>query len=108
MKVHIEFRVGAKLDLFAEGGLYGGIAKVVGGIEGTIFDANVGLRLYIYILDGFHEIYINFSINAIKIRGYAETEVDIWFYKAKLVLFEKEFGLKVLLLNMYYYLKVEF
>ena len=108
LKVHIEFRVGAKLDLIAEGGLYGGIAKVVGGIEGTLFDANVGLRLYVYILDGFHEIYINLSINAIKIRGYAETEIDIYIYKSKLVLFEKEFGLKVPLLNMYYYLKVDF
>ena len=108
IKINVEFRIGAKVDLVTELGLYGGIAKVYGGFEGTILDANVGFRFMMHIFDGYFEIYINLSVNAFQCRLYVETAVNLFVYEAKAVLYDKKFGLEVPLLNAYSYIKISF
>ena len=108
LKIKLEFRIGAKLDLVAELGLYAGIASVYGGVEGTFFDANVGFRFMLHIFDKFYEIYINLSINAFQCRYYVEAAVNLFIYKTKAVLIDEKFGLEVPLLNVYSYVKKDF
>ena len=100
-----EFSVGFKIDAVAEGGIYAGIVSAYGGVSGTILDVKASLKVYLLLLDGQLDFYTNLSINAIQIRFYVEVEAGVWFFKTKVVLLEKSFGLTAPLLNMYYYVK---
>ena len=76
----------------AEIGVYAGFASVCGGVEGTIFDARIGFKIYISIKDGYADLYIYFQLNSFLFKIFIEAQVKVVFWKIKIVLYENEFS----------------
>jgi hypothetical protein len=108
IKPYTELSVGAKIDGIAEGGLYGGIASIYGGLSGTLIDAKLQGKLYVYVLKAYIDDLISLSIYALQFRVYVESEIKILWWTNKIVLLEYTFGLKKPLLNLYFYVRKNF
>ena len=106
--VYAEIYFGLKLDIIGEIGLYGGIASIYGGIAGTILDAKFQIKLQICYVGGYIDAFMSLSLNALQFRVYVETQVKILWWKVKIVLLEKTFGLTQPLLNIYLYTRKNF
>jgi len=100
---NVEVYFGLKLDIVGEIGLYGGIASIYGGISGTLLDAKFQMKIHLYFVGGYVDAFMSLSINALQFRAYVETQVKILWWKVKVVLLEKTFGLKQPLLNIFIY-----
>ena len=101
----IDLTIGAKLDAFAEAGLYGGIAEIAGGISGTLVDARCGFRILISIGEQYVDLYAYLTISAFQFRVYVEARVNLIFWKGKAKLFDKTFGLKEPLFTAEFYIR---
>ena len=101
----IDFTIGAKLDAYAEAGIYGGIAELAGGISGTFLDARVGFRLIISIDELYIDLYIYLKISAFQFRLYVEARVNLLFWKGRVKLVDKMFGMKDPLFELSFYLR---
>ena len=101
----IDLTIGAKLDAFAEVGIYGGVAELAGGISGTFLDARCGFRLIISIAELYIDLYIFLTISAFQFRVYVEARVNLLFWKGKAKLIDKTFGIKEPLLEASFYLR---
>ena len=91
-RVLLEFSVGVKVNVRAEIGLFSGFLNVCGGVEGTIFDARAGIRIYLSVKDGYADLYIYFQLNSFLFKIFIEVQVKVVFWKIRIVLYEKEFS----------------
>ena len=109
---YITFRIGLKLSVTAEAGLFTGFLDAYAGIEGVLLDVSAQFRFFVYFNKLYYEFYTNFRISALQFRIYVEVLVQIklifWTIKIKKTLYEKSFGLTTPLLNIYYYVKLNF
>ena len=109
---YVTFSIGLKLAVTAEAGVYTGFLDVYAGVEGILLDVTCQFRFYVYFNKLCYEFYTNFRISALQFRIYVEVLVQIWlvFYtvKIKKTLYDQSYGLTTPLLNMYYYVKLNF
>ena len=105
---NVEVYFGLKLDIVGEIGLYGGIASIYGGISRTLLDAKFQMKIHLYFVGGYVDAFLSLSINALQFRVYVETQVKILWWKVKIVLLEKTFGLTQPLLNIFLYTRKNF
>ena len=89
----IDFSLGIKVNVFAEVGLYGGVASLRGGIEGTLADVKLGLRILINFVDKYTDIYIYILFNAFRFTVYIVEEVDFKIWKGSAKLVDISFGM---------------
>ena len=109
---YVTFTIGLRLSVTAEAGVYTGFLDVYAGVEGVLLDVTAQAKFYVYFNKLYYEFYTNFRISSLQFRIYVEVLVQIFliFYtiKIKKSLFDKSFGLTTPLLNMYYYVKLNF
>ena len=101
-----------RLSVTAEAGVFTGFLDVYAGVEGVLLDVTAQFKFYVYFNKLYYEFYTNFRISALQFRIYVEVLVQIFlvFYtiKIKKSLYDKSYGLTTPLLNMYYYVKLNF
>ena len=109
---YVTFTIKLRLSVTAEAGVYTGFLDVYAGVEGILLDVTAQFRFYVYFNKLYYEFYTNFRISALQFRIYVEVLVQIWlvFYtvKIKKTLYDQSYGLTTPLLNMYYYVKLNF
>ena len=109
---YITFSIGIKLSVTAEVGVYTGFLDVYAGVQGVLLDATAQLRFFIYYNKLYLEFYTSFRITALQFRVYIEVLMQIWliFYtiKIKKSLFDESYGLTTPVVNVYYYVKINF
>ena len=93
IKPLIDFNVGAKISAIAETGLYAGIASICGGIEGSLFDARAGARVYYSFKYSCTDFYFYLALNSFQFKAYFRAEIKIFFHKIKVTLIDIDFGL---------------
>ena len=109
---YITFRIGLKLSVTAEAGLFTGFLDVYAGIEGVLLDVSGQFRFFIYYNKLYLEFYTNFRITALQFRVYVEVLVEanliVWKIRYKKTLFDESYGLTTPVVNVYYYVKLNF
>ena len=109
---YITFSIGLKLSVTAEAGMYTGFIDVYAGVQGILLDATAQFRFYVYFNKLYYEFYTNFRISSLQFRIYVEVLVQVklifWTIKTKKTLYDQSFGLTTPLLNIYYYVKLNF
>ena len=109
---YVTFTIGLRLSVTAEAGVFTGFLDVYAGVEGVLLDVTAQFRFYVYFNKLYYEFYTNFRISSLQFRIYVEVLVQIplifWTIKIKKTLYEKSFGLTTPLLNIYYYVKLNF
>ena len=109
---YVTFRIGLKLSVTAQAGLFTGFLDAYAGIEGVLLDVSAQFRFFVYFNKLYWEFYTNFRISALQFRVFVEVVLQIklifWTIKIKKTLLEYSFGLKTPLFNAYYYVKLNF
>jgi hypothetical protein len=109
---YVTFSIGLKLSVTAEAGIYTGFLNAYAGVQGVLLDATAQFRFFVYFNKLYYEFYTNFSISALQFRVYVEVLVQIklifWTVKIKKSLFDKNYGLTTPIVNVYYYVKLNF
>ena len=109
---YITFSMGIKLSVTAEAGIYTGFIDAYAGVQGVLLDATAQLRFFIYYNKLYLEFYTNFRITALQFRVYVEVLVEanliVWKIRYKKTLFDESYGLTTPVVNVYYYVKLNF
>ena len=109
---YITFSLGIKLSVTAEAGIYTGFLDAYAGVQGVLLDATAQLRFFIYYNKLYLEFYTNFRITALQFRVYIEVLIQIWLIvytiKTRKTLFDESYGLTTPVVNVYYYVKLNF
>ena len=109
---YVTFSIGIKLSVTAEAGIYTGFIDAYAGVQGVLLDATAQLRFFIYYNKLYLEFYTNFRITALQFRVYVEVLVEanliVWKIRYKKTLFDESYGLTTPVVNVYYYVKLNF